>query len=93
MECGLHPQNKSHATHQPPSFGTFERHYLRQRKKIKKKKKTMDIDYAGIGSNYMFLFLGLLSLVVSVNTLLVTFLPLLITLEANSNPMNQGIKT
>ena len=43
--------------------------------------------------NYMFLFLGLLSLVVSVNTLLVTFLPLLITLEANSNPMNQGIKT
>ena len=52
----------------------------------------MDIDYAGIGSNYMFLFLGLLSLVVSVNTLLVTFLPLLITLEAHSNPMNQGIK-
>ena len=62
-------------------------------KKLKKKKKTMDIDYAGIGSNYMFLFWGLLSLVVSVNTLLVTFLPLLITLEANSNPMNQGIKT
>ena len=52
----------------------------------------MDIDYAGIGSNYMFLFFGLLPLVVSVNTLLVTFLPLLITLEAHSNPMNQGIK-
>ena len=28
----------------------------------------MDIDYAGIGSNYKFLFFGLLSLVVSVNT-------------------------
>ena len=61
--------------------------------KEKRLKKTMDIDYAGIGSNYMFLFLGLLPLVVSVNTILVTFLPLLITLEAHSNPMNQGIKT
>ena len=28
----------------------------------------MDIDYAGIGSNYIFLFFGLLPLVVSVNT-------------------------